>query len=121
MASRLSALLSLAQALIVITVGSNGREVFDEGLQSQEATSDTLIVTEEQKVHASNESNGNLELIALQPQVSARHVDGACLPAVQAEPMRREADKSVRTVEENSSVLSPGGEDSENGKRGKAG
>ena len=44
-----------------------------ERLERQETTGDTLIIAEEQKVHAGNDTNGNLQGTALEAEVAACH------------------------------------------------
>lgn len=69
----LSAFLSRGEAVVIITSGGDGREVLDEGLQTQQTTGDTLIVTEQQEIHAGDDTDGDLQDMALHAQVAASH------------------------------------------------
>lgn len=57
---------------VVVAAGIDLGKVLGEGLQSQQAAGDTLVVAEEQKVHARQEADGDLKLGAVEADKSAR-------------------------------------------------
>lgn len=61
---------------VVVAASIDLRKILGEGLQSQQAAGYTLVVAEEQKVHASQEANGDLKLGAVETDKSARsHIE----------------------------------------------
>jgi hypothetical protein len=59
-------LLRRGKLAIILAAGVDPREVPGKGLESQETASHALVVAEKQKVHASQEGDGDLELGALE-------------------------------------------------------
>jgi hypothetical protein len=86
-----------AQTIVVGTARSNRWEILDEGIQGQETSGDTLIVTEEQKVHTGDNTDGDLQRLTLEAQVLARHVEnGLPEPAVSSFSTFSEREKEKR-------------------------